>query len=108
MDLLELQDRVGERIAKRLGVEAALVTTGAAGGILLGTAAALTYRDRGLIRVGYAADLVIFDPAKVQDKATYQNPHQFSEGFDYVVVNGTVMVDDGKLTEARAGRVLRR
>jgi L-seryl-tRNA(Ser) seleniumtransferase len=49
VDLLELQDRVGERIAKRLGVEAALVTTGAAGGLVLGTAAALTYRDRSLI-----------------------------------------------------------
>jgi L-seryl-tRNA(Ser) seleniumtransferase len=49
VDLLELQDRVGERIAKLLGVEAALVTTGAAGGIVLGTAAALTYRDRGLV-----------------------------------------------------------
>jgi hypothetical protein len=49
VDLLELQDRVGERIAKLLGVEAALVTTGAAGGMVLGTAAALTYRDRGLI-----------------------------------------------------------
>jgi L-seryl-tRNA(Ser) seleniumtransferase len=49
VDLLDLQERVGERIAKLLGVEAALVTTGAAGGIVLGTAAALTYRDRGLI-----------------------------------------------------------
>ncbi|MBM4003304.1 MAG: aminotransferase class V-fold PLP-dependent enzyme [Planctomycetes bacterium] len=49
VDLLELQDRVGERIAQRIGVEAAMVTTGAAGGILLGTAAALTYRDRSLI-----------------------------------------------------------
>jgi L-seryl-tRNA(Ser) seleniumtransferase len=49
VDLLELQDRVGERIAKLLGVEAALVTTGAAGGIVLGTAAALTYRDRSLV-----------------------------------------------------------
>ncbi|HJN08131.1 MAG TPA: aminotransferase class V-fold PLP-dependent enzyme [Pirellulaceae bacterium] len=49
VDLLELQDRVGERIAEMLGVEAALVTTGAAGGIVLGTAAALTYRDHSLV-----------------------------------------------------------
>ncbi len=49
VDLIELQDRVGERIAKLLGVEAALVTTGAAGGILVGTAAALTHRDRSLV-----------------------------------------------------------
>lgn len=54
-----------------------------------------------------AADLVIFDPDKVQDKATYANPHQYSEGFDWVLVNGVVMVEDGKLTQARPGRVLR-
>ena len=46
------------------------------------------FRDRGLVREGYRADLVLFDPARVQDKATYQQPHQFSEGFDFVLVNG--------------------
>lgn len=65
------------------------------------------FKDRGHVRAGFAADLVIFDPARVQDKATYQNPHQYTEGFDFVVVNGTVMVDGGKLTAARGGRVLR-
>jgi N-acyl-D-amino-acid deacylase len=64
-------------------------------------------KDRGLLREGFAADLLIFDPARVQDKATFQNPHQFSEGFDWVLVNGAVMVEDGKLTEARGGQVLR-
>jgi N-acyl-D-amino-acid deacylase len=64
--------------------------------------------DRGLLREGMAADILIFDPARVSDKATYQQPHQFSEGFDFVLVNGTVMVDGGQLTEARGGRVLRR
>ena len=49
VSLIELQDRVGEKIAQRLGVEAALVTTGAAGGILVGTAAAVTYRDHALV-----------------------------------------------------------
>jgi N-acyl-D-aspartate/D-glutamate deacylase len=43
----------------------------------------------------------------VQDKATFQQPHQYSEGFDWVLVNGVVMVEDGKLTENRGGRVLR-
>jgi len=65
------------------------------------------FRDRGLVREGYAADLLLFDPARVQDKATFLKPHQFSEGFDLVLVNGQPVVDNGKLTGARSGRVLR-
>ncbi|MCS7026448.1 MAG: D-aminoacylase [Bryobacteraceae bacterium] len=65
------------------------------------------FRDRGLIREGMAADIVIFDPSKVQDKATFQQPHQYSDGFDWVLVNGVVAVEDGKLTDARAGQVIR-
>jgi N-acyl-D-amino-acid deacylase len=65
------------------------------------------FRDRGVIREGAAADLLVFDPARVQDKATYEKPHQYSEGFDYVLVNGVIMVDGGKLTDRRGGRVLR-
>jgi len=64
--------------------------------------------DRGLIREGLVADLVIFDPARVQDKATYTNPHQYSVGFDYVLVNGQLAVDNGKLTSTRSGRPLRK
>lgn len=66
------------------------------------------FRDRGLVALGSVADLVLFDPSKVQDKATFQQPHQYTEGFDYVLVNGRAMVEDGKLTDAHAGRVLRR
>jgi N-acyl-D-amino-acid deacylase len=66
------------------------------------------FRDRGQIREGYAADLLLFDPRASQDKSTYQQPHQFTEGFDLVLVNGVVMVDDGKLTENRGGQVARR
>ena len=44
--------------------------------------------DRGLLREGMAADLVLFDPARVQDKSTYAQPHQYSQGFDFVLVNG--------------------
>lgn len=66
------------------------------------------FKDRGILREGAAADLLVFDPAHVQDKATYTQPHQYSEGFDFVIVNGTVMVDEGQLTESRPGRVLRR
>ncbi len=64
-------------------------------------------RDRGIIREGAAADILIFDPAKVQDKATFAKPHQYSEGFDYVLVNGIFAVDQGKLSEIRAGQILR-
>ncbi|BDC52275.1 aminoacylase [Bryobacterales bacterium F-183] len=66
------------------------------------------FKDRGLLREGAAADILLFDPAKVQDKSTFAQPHQFSEGFDYVIVNGKVSVDSGKLTESRNGMILRR
>jgi len=65
------------------------------------------FQDRGLIREGMAADLLVFDPAKVEDKATYQDPHQFSAGFDYVLVNGKIAVQGGQLMEVRAGQILR-
>ena len=71
---------------------------------------ARTFRlhDRGLVREGMAADLVVFDPARVEDKATYAKPHHYSQGFDFVLVNGKMIVDGGKLTEARSGQTLRR
>lgn len=65
-------------------------------------------KDRGLIREGMAADLLIVDPERVEDKATFQQPHQYSEGIPVVVVNGVVEVEEGSLVEARGGRALRR
>ena len=62
--------------------------------------------DRGHVREGFAADLVVFDLATIRDKATFFEPHQHSEGIDYVFVNGVAVVDAGKLTQALAGRVL--
>jgi N-acyl-D-aspartate/D-glutamate deacylase len=64
--------------------------------------------DRGILRPGMWADVTIFDPETVIDKATYQDPHQYSEGIEHVIVNGEVAVDGGKYTGALAGRVLRK
>jgi N-acyl-D-amino-acid deacylase len=64
--------------------------------------------DRGLVKPGMRADITVFDPDTVIDKATYQDPHQFPEGIEYVVVNGRVTVDEGKYTGALAGRTLRK
>ena len=65
-------------------------------------------KDRGVIREGAAADIVIFDPARVEDRATYTEPHQLAEGMVYVLVNGELVIDEGKFTEAKPGKVLRR
>ncbi|HEU5411247.1 MAG TPA: D-aminoacylase [Candidatus Acidoferrales bacterium] len=62
---------------------------------------------RGLLKQGFFADITIFDPATIIDKATYKNPNQMSEGLDYVFVNGQLEFADGKLTGATAGRPLR-
>jgi N-acyl-D-amino-acid deacylase len=65
------------------------------------------FLDRGIIRPGFVADLVIFDPARVADRATFSDPHQYSEGFDYVIVNGTTAVANGELTDERSGEFVR-
>jgi N-acyl-D-amino-acid deacylase len=65
------------------------------------------FRDRGLVREGLAADLVLFDLARVRDRATFAKPHQTSEGFDLVIVNGKAVVEDGKVTGIRAGKTLK-
>lgn len=66
------------------------------------------FRDRGEIRVGAAADLVLFDPQTVADRATYESPHEQSVGIARVWVNGTTVFEDGKATGAHPGRMLRR
>ncbi|WP_273836987.1 D-aminoacylase [Halococcus sp. PRR34] len=63
--------------------------------------------DRGRVEEGYVADLVVFDPRKVRERATYESPLQLSLGMQFVLVNGQVVVEDGELTGARPGRVLR-
>jgi N-acyl-D-amino-acid deacylase len=63
--------------------------------------------DRGLVRPGLAADLVVFDPATVLDVATHAEPEQAPVGMPHVLVNGTFAVRNGQYTGARAGKVLR-
>jgi N-acyl-D-amino-acid deacylase len=63
-------------------------------------------KDRGLIQEGMAADIVIFDAATVTDRATFENPHQFSTGFQFVIVNGIIVIEEGKHTGVKSGRVL--
>ncbi len=64
-------------------------------------------RNRGLLKVGYFADITIFDPTTIQDRATYEKPTQLSEGVKYVFVNGRLEFEDGHLTGTPAGMVLR-
>jgi dihydroorotase/N-acyl-D-amino-acid deacylase len=63
--------------------------------------------DRGVLKAGMWADVVIFDPATVTDVATFENPNQLSKGMDYVLVNGVPVIEDGKMTGALPGKVLR-
>jgi N-acyl-D-amino-acid deacylase len=67
----------------------------------------LGLRDRGRIAEGYYADVVVFDPAKIQDHATYVKPHQYATGVSHVIVNGEVALANGEPTEARPGRFVR-
>ena len=71
------------------------------------TAARLKIRDRGLLREGMYADIVVFDPATIIDRATFEQPHQLSVGVRHVFVNGVAVVSDGRHTGARPGRAVR-
>lgn len=70
-------------------------------------ASRLGLTDRGLVKEGYAADLTVFDAGRVKDRATFEQPHQYPVGIEWVVVNGHVVVQEGKLTGNRGGQVLR-
>ncbi len=67
----------------------------------------LKIRDRGLLKEGYYADVVVFDPATIQDHATFEEPHQYSTGVYHVFVNGEQVLKDGEHTGATPGRVVR-
>jgi dihydroorotase/N-acyl-D-amino-acid deacylase len=70
-------------------------------------AARLHLADRGVLKLGMWADVVVFDPDKIHDVATYDNPNQLSVGMEYVLVNGTPVIDHGQMTSALPGRVIR-
>src|SRR5207244_4346475 len=63
--------------------------------------------QRGYLKAGYYADIVVFDPKTFRDKATYDQPHQYSTGVRFLFVNGRLAIEDGKATDVLPGRVLR-
>jgi N-acyl-D-amino-acid deacylase len=69
-------------------------------------AARIGLADRGVLRPGMKADIAVFDPARVRDAATFEQPHQYAEGFSHVIVNGQIVYENGAMTAARPGRVL--
>jgi N-acyl-D-aspartate/D-glutamate deacylase len=73
-----------------------------------GSAAALGLVNRGLLREGYHADITVFDPQTIVDRATYDDPHQYAAGISTVIVNGVMVIDGGEHTGALPGQVLRR
>jgi N-acyl-D-aspartate/D-glutamate deacylase len=72
------------------------------------SASVMGIQERGLLRAGAYADVVVFDPARLRDTAAFQDPHQLAEGMEHVIVNGQFAVRDGSFTGERPGRVLHR
>jgi N-acyl-D-aspartate/D-glutamate deacylase len=70
-------------------------------------AARVGLHDRGIVRPGFAADLTVFDPVSIRDVATFDDPNHYSVGVRFVVVNGRVVLDNGRFTDERPGRALR-
>jgi N-acyl-D-amino-acid deacylase len=70
-------------------------------------ASRMRLHDRGVVRPGMAADLVLFDPERVRERSTYTDPTHYSEGIPFVAVNGALVVDGGRITAARPGRILK-
>ena len=69
-------------------------------------AAHFKFANRGIVKAGYAADLVVFDPKTVADAATFEAPHGYATGIPYVLVNGVIVVKNGAQTDARPGQVI--
>ncbi len=67
----------------------------------------LGLKDRGLIKQGFVADIVVFDPETIRDKATFTEPHQYSEGIKYLLVNGRLVLENGEYSGTLAGKPLK-
>ncbi len=93
--------------AKYVREEKAITIEDAVRKLTLLPATNLKLKDRGKLQEGYFADVVVFDPATIQDHATFQEPHQLSTGVSHVFVNGVLTIDNGEHTGAKAGRVVR-
>ena len=63
--------------------------------------------DRGYLKEGLAADILVIDPEEVRDMGDYTEPKQFAKGIDFSIVNGKIIIDEGKSTPQKAGKVLR-
>jgi N-acyl-D-aspartate/D-glutamate deacylase len=72
------------------------------------TAESLGIKERGFLRIGYFADVVVFDPKTISELSTYEHPEVLARGMKYVIVNGKLAVDGGKYTGALAGKALRK
>jgi N-acyl-D-aspartate/D-glutamate deacylase len=99
------------RVIRKFVVERKLLSLEEAVRKMTGLTAAtvgLERLKRGRLAKGYAADLLVFDPTRVCDHATYEQPHQLSTGFDWVIVNGRIAHENGRATGVRAGRLLKR
>ena len=70
-------------------------------------AARMRFTDRGVLKSGMWADIVVFDPGRIRDVATFENPNQLSEGMQFVLVNGSPVIENGRMTNALPGRVVR-
>ena len=70
-------------------------------------AAILQLDGRGHVEPGMAADLAVFDPATIQDRATFIDPLQYAEGIEFLLINGIMVIDGGQVTDARPGTVIR-
>jgi dihydroorotase/N-acyl-D-amino-acid deacylase len=71
-------------------------------------ASRLGLTDRGQVKEGWVADLTLFDPDSVIDRATFEDPHQYPDGIPYVMVSGQMAVDQGRFVDTRSGVVLRK
>jgi N-acyl-D-amino-acid deacylase len=68
----------------------------------------LGFKNRGLIKAGFVADVVVFNQKRIRDTATYTDPHQYSEGIEHVLIEGKSVIEDGRFNGTLAGKPLRK